>query len=93
MIIVKFIRMELTPILFASSLTNVPLACLCVAIHTFPLLTFWSHSFSYKIEEKVYDTIQKISIFLKHYIRFYSIMPHYLQLVDPHYSIAQRSFH
>jgi len=37
--IIEFIRIELTPISLASSLTNAPLACLCVAIHTSPLLT------------------------------------------------------
>jgi len=57
MIIIEFIRIEITPISLASSLTNVPLACLWVAIHTSPLLTFWPHSFSYWIEEKFYDTI------------------------------------
>jgi len=60
MIIIEFIRIKLTQISLASSLTNVPLACLWLAIYTSPLLTFWPHSFSYRVKEKFYDTIQKI---------------------------------
>jgi len=55
--IIDFIKIKLTPISLVSTLTNAPLACLCVAIHTSPLLTWWPHSFSYKIEEKLNDTI------------------------------------
>ena len=31
--------------------------------------------------------------FLEYYLRTYSIMLHHLQLVGPHYSIAQQYFH
>ena len=35
MIIINFITIKLTSISLASSLTNIPFACLCVAIHIF----------------------------------------------------------
>jgi len=58
--IIDFIRIELTLISLASSLTKAPLACLCVVIHTSPLLALWPHSFSYKIKEKIWHIYPKI---------------------------------